>query len=109
MAGFKLTQKKTADCARESASGLFSGLFIGRILFRPGRRVTYARVDRLNVSDRFSLQPFLKRLCPAPYKNANAALPGGAYTKDTAKMHPGLGGKFESFVENAIADARGEK
>src|SRR5215472_515916 len=109
MAGFKLTQKKTADCARESASRLFNGLFIGRILFRPGGSVPQAGVDGLNVRHAIVCKPFLKRLCPASDKNANAVLPGGASTKDTAKMHPGLGGKFESFVENAIADARGEK
>src|SRR5215472_2375594 len=105
MAGFKLTQKKAALCPRESASGLF----IGGILFQPGRGMAKALIDGLDVGDAFGFQPFLKRLRPAPDKNAHAVLPSGASAKHAAEMHACFGGKLEGFVERAIAHTCGEK
>jgi hypothetical protein len=63
----------------------------------------------LDVRYTVRFEPFLKRLRSAPDKNAHTILPGGASTEDAAKMDAGFGGEFESFVEHAIADARGEK
>src|SRR5439155_4176327 len=60
-------------------------------------------------SSDLGFQPFLKGLRSTADKNAYPVLPRGASTKDAAKMNAGLGGKLESFVEHAIADARGEK
>src|SRR5438034_100725 len=68
-----------------------------------------ARVDGSDVRHSVGFQPFLKGLRSTADKNAYPVLPRGASTKDAAKMNAGLGGKLESFVEHAIADARGEK
>src|SRR5579859_1428534 len=105
MAGFKLTQKKAVSWP----SGTVSGLFIIGILFQPRCGVPQARVDGLDVRHSFGFQPFLKRLRSTAHKDAHSIPPRGASTKDTAKLHARFGGELKSFVEHAIADARGEK